>query len=518
MRSLSSQLPKVTIIGHITATPTVLSVPDNPDQLAALMRLHNYTRVLTNDRTLVDHIAYFKRLRGLPREVQFSVWEMYLCASLLLKSHLERFGSEVQLINYIDSDNREEAFGRLRAFSPDIVVLSTTFILTAKHLMEVGQLIRRYAPEVFIVAGGHHIFTALMYMSEAEQARYLTASKLDGFINDVQGEASLLDLVRRWPDHIGEVPNLIWKEPAGEVAHNRRVIETNDINGTLINFDQDCEGAVVHIRTARSCAFKCAFCSYPTIAGDLALMELDNVVKTLRQAKDCGVRAVFFVDDTFNVPRPRFEKLLERLVLTGLNLPWYSFLRCQFVDPKLIRLMRKSGCQGVFLGVESGSDEILKNMDKGGVSAYYRRGIQWLRDAGIVTVGAFVIGFPGETQATVLETAEFIERSGLDFYFMQPFFYLHHTPVHKTASKYNLIGKGLEWSHATMNAGEACRWFDHLFNKIRGPVFVNPDYTLWEVAYLLSKDFDLSDIRKYRSIINDLTVTQMGRYESYPVH
>ncbi|MBI2361783.1 MAG: radical SAM protein [Elusimicrobia bacterium] len=478
-----------------------------------MLKLYNYTRVLTDDNKLVDHLAFLKARRGVPAGEDFSVWEMYLCASLLLKSHLERNGSEALMVNYIDADNEERVFARMREFAPDIVVLSSTFILSSTHLCNAGRLIRKHLPDAFIVAGGHHVFTTLMYLDDGEKANYLRSSKLDAFVNDVQGEKTLLEVVKAWPDRLGGVPNLVFKEPGSDAVRvTPRAVEENDINSTPIDFAGVEPGAVVHIRTARSCSFKCSFCSYPTIAGDLALMDLDTAVGTFRKAKEAGASALIFVDDTFNVPRPRFEQLVDRLIAEDLDLPWYSFLRCQFVDEKLVEKMRRSGCQGVFLGIESGSDRILKNMTKGSAAEFYGPGIRWLKKSGIITVGAFVIGFPGETAETVEETRAFIEGSGLDFYFLQPFYYLHHTPIHKLADKYQLRGQGLDWSHATMNAKQACKILDELFLSIKGPTFVNPDYTLWEVAYLRSKGLSLEEIRAYRDTINAMTAAQMTRH------
>ena len=96
----------------------------------------------------------------------------------------------------------------------------------------------------------------------------------------------------------------------------------------------------------------------------------------------------------------------------------------------------------------------------------------------------FIIGFPGETEETVEATREFIQNSALDYYFIQPFYYLHHTPIHKRANDFDLTGEGLFWSHATMNWKQAVGHINRLFLEIDGAVFVNPDYTLWEVAYL----------------------------------
>jgi|CXWL01.1.fsa_nt_gi p-methyltransferase len=501
--------PKVAVIGHMVPTPTSLAMPEKPAQRENLLKVYNYTRVLTDERKLVDHIAYLKR-NEIGAGQRHSVWEMYLCATLLLKSHLARHGVETLMVNYVDSDNEKAEMSRLRDFGPDIVILSTTFVLGAKHLADATAIIRRALPNAYIVAGGHHVFTTLMYLDDVKKAGYLKTSKLDAFVNDVQGEDTLLKLVRAWPDKLTEVPNLVWRNAKDEISVNQRAVENNDINSTLINFDGIEPGCVVHIRTARSCAFTCAFCSYPTIAGDLALMEIENAIATVRRAKEAGASALFFVDDTFNVPQKRFETLIDRLIEENIGLPWYSFLRCQFVDEALVEKMSRSGCRGVFLGIESGSDRILKNMSKGSAAKFYGPGVKWLKNNGIVTVGAFVVGFPGETLDTVAETQDFIENSGLDFYFLQPFYYLHHTPIHKLADKYKLQGQGLFWSHETMDAKQACEALDKMFLNVKGSTFVNPDYTLWEIACLKSKGMDLPAIRKYRSMINEMTAAQMG--------
>jgi radical SAM superfamily enzyme YgiQ (UPF0313 family) len=503
---------KVAVIGHIVPEPTVIELPQS--QLAArnLLRLRNFTRVATEDGRLVEHFAYLRELWGLPASGRFSIWEMYLCSALLLGSWVARHGFDVEIVNYIDSDNERERFARLRDFDPAVVVLSTTFLLSRRDLLAACGLLRRELPQAFIVAGGQHVFTALLYMDETQRREYLLDSGIDAFVRETQGESALLDLLRAFPNDLGSVPNVIWRAPDGRVVENPQKPEQNDINATLIDFDHVPEGSVVHIRTARSCAFKCAFCSYPTIAGALTLMDLDNVLLTLRKCKDRGVQSVVFVDDTFNVPRDRFEELVNRMIAEGLTIPWYAFLRCQFVDEQLVAKIARSGCQGVFLGVESGSDKILKNMKKGSVSKVYRNGIAWLQQEGIVACGSFLVGFPGETADTVEETREFIERSGLPYYFIQPFYYLHHTPVHERAAKFGLKGNGLFWSHDTMDSAAAVDHVNRLFREVKSSTWVNPDYNLWEIAYLRNRGHSLEAIDGYRRTVNERTIAQMERF------
>lgn len=505
--------PKIVVIGHMAATANAFALPENSRKAAQMVKMYNFTRVATPDSMLVDHIAHLKQERGIPDSEIFSVWEMFLCSGLLLTSHLRRNGFEVKLVNYIDSANEEAEFASIKEFAPDIIALSTTFVLSQKHLGDMGERFRENVPNAFIVAGGHHVFTTLLYLNEQEREQYLLDSGLDAFLSDSQGEAGLLKLCESFPDDIGDVPNLIWRDKDESITHNVAMPENNDINDTLIDFDGIEQGSVVHIRTARSCSFKCAFCSYPTIAGDLAQMTLDNVILTLQKAKKLGAKAIFFVDDTFNVPRDRFEELLDRMIDDGLEMPWYSFLRCQYVDEDLVKKMARSGCKGVFLGIESGSNQMLKNMKKGAIIEFYRDAIGWLRDAGIVTVGSFILGFPGETSETVEDTREFIETSGLEYYFIQPFFYLHHTPIHRRADQWELTGNGLFWSHKTMNWSEAIAHTNRLFLEINNSTFVNPDYTLWEIAYLNMKGMNAREVKSYRQKINQMTKEQMIKFD-----
>src|SRR3569833_2035228 len=151
--------------------------------------------------------------------------------------------------------------------------------------------------------------------------------------------------------------------------------------------------------------------------------------------------------------------------------------------------MRAAGCAGVVLGIESGADAVLKNMRKGARASAYRDAIGWLRDHGIITVGSFVLGFPGETQDSVAVTRDFIASAGLDYYYIQPFYYLHHAPVHQKAERFALRGNGLFWAHSTMAYKDALRHIERLFVEIDEPTWVNPDYTLWEVAYLTARGF-----------------------------
>ena len=251
---------KVGLIGHIVPAPLAL-VPTQMERWG-----YKYTRVEMGDGSMIDHIAHLKSQLGIPQNESFSVWEMNLASVLLLRSRLMESGNEVLTVNYIDSDNEDQEFARIREFAPDILALSTTFILSPSQLNYVARLICKHLPDTFVVAGGQHISTELANLNDKQQRAYLKATKLDGFINDAQGEASLVKLIQLHPARLAGVPNLLWRQPSGEIVINPRQAEANDLNAT-IGLSGICEGSVVHLRTARGCAFHCSFCSYPASGG-----------------------------------------------------------------------------------------------------------------------------------------------------------------------------------------------------------------------------------------------------------
>ncbi len=500
-RVISKRQPRVALIGHIITVPGKI-FPTQSERWG-----YNFNRVLQQDGSMIGHLEWLKMRMQLPSDDCFSVWEMFLNGPLVVKSHLEKSGIEVLLINHIDECNIKKRFEQIKDFAPEMICLGTTFILSPAQLNQAARLLRHEFPDIFIVAGGQHIFTTLLHMNEKQKRSYLKATSLNAFINDAQGQESLLQLIKQFPDKIESVPNLLYKNDSGEILETSRVPENNDIDAP-VDLRGIPEGSVIHLHSGRGCSFKCAFCSYPVIWGKRELMDIENVIIMLKQAQSIGVKSVIFSDDTFNVPQNRFASLLDRMIQLEIKIPWYSFLRCQFIDEVIVEKMRLSGCCGVFLGIESGADQILENIGKGASVEHYRRGIKWLKNAGITTVGSFVIGFPGETQETLALTEEFIENAGLDYYFMQLFYYLHHTPIARDAEKYSLKGNGLLWSHSTMDWKEASAQMNQIYLR-SATMPVHQDYNLWEIAFLESRGFDKAQINEYRGEIRKMTQAQM---------
>ncbi len=265
----------------------------------------------------------------------------------------------------------------------------------------------------------------------------------------------------------------------------------------------------IQIRTASGCPFACAFCSYPTTARGWKTIDSDHVRHHLDSVMRIpGVENIIFIDDTFNVPPRRFEELLH--IFCEYDFEWFSFLRVQYADENIIKLMKESGCRGVYLGIESASDRILTNMNKRATRAAFATGVELLNKYDIKYLAAFVLGFPGEDDSTIRENIDFINQHGVEYYSLKEFFYMANTMVHEQREQYELVGMGSKWSHATMDYERAARIKLEMFSEIDSSVLVDADTSLWHLAYLYDQGYGFSEIRREQIEITDLMKKQLA--------
>jgi radical SAM PhpK family P-methyltransferase len=313
---------------------------------------------------------------------------------------------------------------------------------------------------------------------------------------------------------IGSVPNLIYfsdgKMIRTQIAPENNSLDDNDINWA--GFPDDDFGRTIQIRTARSCAFSCSFCNYPGRAGKLTLADIGTFEKELDSIRELGsVENLVFIDDTFNVPLERFKEMCRLMISKGYQFSWFSYFRCSNSDEEAIDLMARSGCKGVFLGIESGSPAILKNMNKAATIEKYVKGIRSLHDRGILTFGSFILGFPGETAETIKETSSFIRETAPTYYRAQMWYCEPGTPIDREREKYKISGQGFMWKHSTMDSMEAMDHIERLFLSIEESEWLPQwSFDFWIIPYLLGKGISLESFRKFMTPANKMLALELA--------
>jgi radical SAM superfamily enzyme YgiQ (UPF0313 family) len=162
------------------------------------------------------------------------------------------------------------------------------------------------------------------------------------------------------------------------------------------------------VMASAGCPFHCSFCIPATL--DYELRDIDNLMEELRHIKSLGIRELLFQDPTFSANRRHAAAVCERIISEDLRLDWICQTRVDTVDAELLALMKHAGCHSIDFGIESGNEMILQSMSKGITKDKARTAFGLCRTAGIRASGFFIIGMPGETEETVLDTIRFAKE------------------------------------------------------------------------------------------------------------
>jgi radical SAM superfamily enzyme YgiQ (UPF0313 family) len=168
-------------------------------------------------------------------------------------------------------------------------------------------------------------------------------------------------------------------------------------------------------QTRRGCPLHCSYCSTPLIEGKTTRKRsTDLIIDALSEYASAGFDHFFFVDNTFNLPPEYAKNLCDQMLAANLNITWRCILYPGKVDKVLVEKMAQAGCVEVSLGMESGADTILKKMNKQYRTDDVSHASDLLKQGDIRRMGFLLLGGPGETRQTVLESLEFVDALSLE--------------------------------------------------------------------------------------------------------
>ncbi len=220
-----------------------------------------------------------------------------------------------------------------------------------------------------------------------------------------------------------EIPGLVWRD-GGKLRVNPAKLVA-DINAlpfpawSLIKpqeYPPAQHGAffkqfpIAPIITTRGCPFSCSFCAGPVLSGTVIRMRsAESVMKEIELLYgDFGIREIHIVDDNFTLNKGHAVSILKKIIDSKLpiSLAFPNGVRLNTLDEELLELMKKSGVYLVTVGIESGSDETLKRMDKQLTVKLIREKVELINRKGIDIAAFFIVGFPGDTECDIRKSIE----------------------------------------------------------------------------------------------------------------
>lgn len=380
-----------------------------------------------------------------------------------------------------------ETLQKIAEQNPIAILVSTTMILSVEGLIGILSAIRKAMPGVFIIAGGVFIWKNFLSYTRYPDAEspwdQLFDEKFASIHADVlvaapHGRSSLMkvleELKKGGRKSFTHIPNLAIPSN-GKFIFTDREDEFVDYNTDYTRWDL--VEKIVHkipVRTSVGCPYRCVYCDFNKLFPKVFLRSPESIAAELKLAKNRFGRhagIVHFSDDNIFINRKRINEICNVIIQSGFR-TWMGFMRANDYTQDEYNLMERSGLMLAFIGVESGDQGQLDRMKKKQDVTQLKHTIENLDARFISTFNTFIVGFPGETNASVENTIRFL--NGLSLTHLVASYEAFLLRIHPLTdltepanrAKWGLKGYNADWTHNTCNKDEALSNLNALFREV----------------------------------------------------
>jgi len=338
---------------------------------------------------------------------------------LMAAAVLEEAGNQVGFLDGAAlNSTQQEVEAAVREFRPDLTVVHTT-TPSIYNDIEFAGLIKKIVGCTTALIGPHvTVLADDTFNIAGERADLIVRGEYDYTLRDVaaglpweeiEGISYISDgQVRHNPDRppikdVDELPFPAWRH-----------IDIRDYHdaGKLYPF--------ITLISGRGCENRCSFCQFPQVmygrrynarSPELVVDEIEYDLRLFPYLKE-----VMFEDDTLTMlqHRDRLRAICEEILRRNVKISWSANARVDLNDLETLKLMKRSGCRMLCVGFEFGNQQILNNVKKGITVEQSRVFAENCRRAKIRVHGCFMIGGPGETRETAMETISLAKKLPID--------------------------------------------------------------------------------------------------------
>ncbi len=375
-----------------------------------------------------------------------------------LYSYLKNAGHNASIIDMQgDRLTNDDLKKILSAESPQVIGITsmTTMIKTA---LEIAALAKSVHPAVPVIMGGVH--------PTVSPGPVLSDRCVD-FVVRGEGEFVLEKLLAQGLENPQNIQGLCWKEKDGTPIITDKAAIIDDLDSlpypdyssfpveNYIKYTNDLRGIRgITMMVTRGCPYKCAFCAVKeTMGTQWRRLDPENAAKWMMEiCRKYNLEGIWFKDSTFNLNRGWTKSFAETLISNNNSYQFQINTRVDLIREDEILLLSKAGLVQVDLGIESGSEKILKILKKGITIKQIYTAVDLLKKHKIKVSGFFMIGVPGETEDDVAQTLELARNLDLDRGSVSIFTPLPGSELYDNLAVENMIDlcpESLEYHHFT---------------------------------------------------------------------
>jgi anaerobic magnesium-protoporphyrin IX monomethyl ester cyclase len=312
---------------------------------------------------------------------------------------------------------------KIKELNPDIVGVSC-FTEFRRSSLKIAKMAKGINPNIKVVLGGPH--------ATFKWAQIMENFTFIDFVVIGEGELTFYELVNALDKRLElkDVKGIVFRKNGEIIRTEPRPFIENldelpfpsyrdiDFNNYKMSkppeyFDKRVKAPIV---SSRGCVFDCNFCSATKFwSRRWRSRTAKNVVDEIEMLnKNHDINFFAFYDDIFTANKKRVIEICQEIINRKLDITWYAESRVDTVSKEMLEWMKRAGCSMAQFGVESGSETILKNMNKKITPDQIINAFALTKEAGIKTEMLLMVGYPGETGETLNETKTLIKTADPD--------------------------------------------------------------------------------------------------------
>lgn len=350
--------------------------------------------------------------------IYFPLWLSYATGVL------DKVGHELKILDApAKCLSKDETMERIKEFDPQLVVIDTSTPSINSDL-DFTKRIKEALPEVKTCLVGTHVSATVSEILPEKSAfvDYIARHEYDYTLPEIaeaiEGKrdlGSVLGISYCEDGVLKETPNRPYIENLDELPFvsevYKKYLDIEDYFYAHVSFP------TISIFSSRGCPSKCFYCMYSQVMFGKAYRKrsaknlFDECVYIARNFPQ--VKEILIDDDNFSVDQKNVQEFCRLMIDSKLPLKWVVQCRVNLTYKTMV-LMKKAGCRLVVVGYESGSQKVLDGMHKGITLDQSRKFNAAAKKAGMRVHGCFMVGNPGETKETMMETLEFAKSLTMD--------------------------------------------------------------------------------------------------------
>ena len=393
---------------------------------------------------------------------------------MMISGYLRKEGFDNMLLDFNASRKTiNDVENNIRRISPDIVLFSTS-TCTIYSDLHVAKIAKKVSPSITTVAIGTHV------MALPEET-FMESESLDALVYSSEWEQASLNIVKNI-SNLNSAKGIYFRKATGEIVKTEFQPPIANLDDLGFPSHDKLEKELYRDPTTRrfpktmvmgqkACINNCIFCCQPAFFGAPRLRKrsVAHFIEELKWVQELGFREVMFNDATLTADMDWATELFEEMLKKKIDLVWNCSTRakCIVPAPEILKLMKRAGCHTVMIGLESANETVLKNIRKNVTPEEVRIATDLVRKTGMDVLVFAVIGFPGETKESILETISFLKSLNATYITLGIAVPVPGTDFYKYIEENGyLLTK--DWSN---------------YDPIKKPVFSYPHLSADEIAY-----------------------------------